>query len=747
MNSVTTSKRGKSSSRQGNKHRENIADDSSDTEAETYTYQSEYSSIDDNKLLTEILTRTLEETTECIDTQSLLSQSVAVRPLASAQPLASRYGVFTLHSIPSRSPICELRGEIISQEEYKETPMNQYALIGVPKPFVFFESTNNLCVDARRFGNDARFVRRSCDPNASIELVRFKSDKMPHFIIVSSRSVKSGNEITLPWDFDLNHPAHTIKSAKDEPLDFNDEERAHLSEICNAIMTHAECSCTDTSTCLFARMKRLSKPTADSAGSPNSTSSAQSKRRKISSADPEPEFASGVKPEDIDSKISSREERKIREMIARFERMEEQEKAKQRKGRVGKRSSSEGLEESESPKAVSSEVLQVPATVQAKKGRQPSRVQRQKQAKSTQNGNIRVQKTALLRTSQDSTLLLSPRRFAKTSLLTLNEGLIGLKRKWLAEFRKRMTKANANQEHSPNWRQPKEKLETSEKNDSIIHENSTESLNDPVNKESKTDEEAVSVSMETDDSLFQNHAIRTGRDEQKVRDTVNQTGILEQTVELEEMKIEMARRASLERDTRDVWRVDSEDVAQNAEDFRMPISKSYSTGSAVEPFSVYKSNSHAFSSIDQVSDQSQPAFTSDQRLTPRPAQLQTTNLSRGASIITPTSSGPSAGLLSTPLPQSPQSQLQLQPQPQPQQLPRAPMKSESPKSQVKKMSLSEYRKVRASHTTQHDGPDNETKKESPSVSVVASQDHWKNVREDGDNGTTSGPLLSAKGTA
>jgi hypothetical protein len=30
---------------------------------------------------------------------------------------------------------------------------------------------DNICVDARTFGNDARFIRRSCEPNSSVVLV------------------------------------------------------------------------------------------------------------------------------------------------------------------------------------------------------------------------------------------------------------------------------------------------------------------------------------------------------------------------------------------------------------------------------------------------------------------------------------------------------------------------------------------------------------------------------------------------
>lgn len=52
-----------------------------------------------------------------------------------------------------------------------------------PYPFVLFYSKFNdveMCVDARTFGNDARFIRRSCTPNAEVSHQAFlKSQCLP----------------------------------------------------------------------------------------------------------------------------------------------------------------------------------------------------------------------------------------------------------------------------------------------------------------------------------------------------------------------------------------------------------------------------------------------------------------------------------------------------------------------------------------------------------------------------------------
>lgn len=44
-------------------------------------------------------------------------------------------------------------------------------LVPRPYPFVLFYSKFDgleMCVDARNFGNEARFIRRSCTPNAEV---------------------------------------------------------------------------------------------------------------------------------------------------------------------------------------------------------------------------------------------------------------------------------------------------------------------------------------------------------------------------------------------------------------------------------------------------------------------------------------------------------------------------------------------------------------------------------------------------
>lgn len=71
-------------------------------------------------------------------------------------------------------------------------------------PFVLFykpcAEEEPVCVDAREYGNEARFVRRSCRPNAHVEHV--VQNGLLHLYLVSSRDIPRGHELTIPFDFD-----------------------------------------------------------------------------------------------------------------------------------------------------------------------------------------------------------------------------------------------------------------------------------------------------------------------------------------------------------------------------------------------------------------------------------------------------------------------------------------------------------------------------------------------------------------
>lgn len=72
-----------------------------------------------------------------------------------------------------------------------------------PEPFSFFHQVprNGMCIsiDLRKYGNEARFVRRSCKPNAEIRSVIGKGTM--HAYIVTRKNVELDEEITVAHEF------------------------------------------------------------------------------------------------------------------------------------------------------------------------------------------------------------------------------------------------------------------------------------------------------------------------------------------------------------------------------------------------------------------------------------------------------------------------------------------------------------------------------------------------------------------
>ncbi|KAF4789456.1 hypothetical protein TURU_150716 [Turdus rufiventris] len=133
--------------------------------------------------------------------------------------------------------IIEYRGKVMLRQQFE---VNGH-FFKKPYPFVLFYSKFNgveMCVDARTFGNDARFIRRSCTPNAEgkqVVVVLWKSGKaqyetravkqafpygefgiiinrvrhviadgMIHLCIYAVATIAKDTEVTIAFDYEYN---------------------------------------------------------------------------------------------------------------------------------------------------------------------------------------------------------------------------------------------------------------------------------------------------------------------------------------------------------------------------------------------------------------------------------------------------------------------------------------------------------------------------------------------------------------
>nr|XP_055046619.1 inactive histone-lysine N-methyltransferase 2E [Misgurnus anguillicaudatus] len=115
-----------------------------------------------------------------------------------------------VRDLAADSLIIEYRGKVMLRQQFEA---NGY-FFKRPYPFVLFYSKFDgleMCVDARSFGNEARFIRRSCTPNAEVRHVI--EDGMLHLYIYSLRSILKGSEITIGFDYDYGSCKYKVDCA------------------------------------------------------------------------------------------------------------------------------------------------------------------------------------------------------------------------------------------------------------------------------------------------------------------------------------------------------------------------------------------------------------------------------------------------------------------------------------------------------------------------------------------------------
>ncbi|KAL0977853.1 hypothetical protein UPYG_G00162180 [Umbra pygmaea] len=106
--------------------------------------------------------------------------------------------------------VIEYRGKVMLKQQFE---VNGH-FFKKPYPFVLFYSNFNeveICVDARTFGNDARFIRRSCTPNAEVRHMIFEG--MIHLCIYTITKVTKDTEVTIGFDYEFNSCNYKVDCA------------------------------------------------------------------------------------------------------------------------------------------------------------------------------------------------------------------------------------------------------------------------------------------------------------------------------------------------------------------------------------------------------------------------------------------------------------------------------------------------------------------------------------------------------
>ncbi|CAK7203646.1 SET domain-containing protein 3 [Sporothrix eucalyptigena] len=164
-------------------------------------------------------------------------------------------------------PLMELNGQIGFQKDYCAIPANRYEELSCPLPFVFFHPQLPLYIDTRREGSLARYVRRSCRPNAVLDTFLSGGTEY-HFWLVSDKPIDADEQITIPWEFMLPSDAKARvfrllglsddDSANQEEFEVPEDEYTNIARWVSAVLSrYGGCACDLGPECGFARFHRL----------------------------------------------------------------------------------------------------------------------------------------------------------------------------------------------------------------------------------------------------------------------------------------------------------------------------------------------------------------------------------------------------------------------------------------------------------------------------------------------------------
>jgi hypothetical protein len=290
------------------------------------------------------------------------------------------------HAIEKDVPLIELNGQIGIQKDYCDDPENRWPELSSPLPFVFFHPMLPIYIDTRKEGSRARYVRRSCKPNAVVDTYLSGGSEY-HFWLVSDRKIAPNEQITIPWDFrlpktDMLRMLQLLGLGDEEsnPLpEFDPNEVDKYQTIASWIYTilseYGGCACDLGDGCAFYRFhrtyinrsqpkangtrKKSRKPKANNI-SPTSTGHATnsrapsegqgddgaddsgSSRSKPPSRDLTPAQQGSFDTLGVLTELTDREKRKVQMVEDTFRRMEQQQPPRKKKRTSDGTSSSTG---------------------------------------------------------------------------------------------------------------------------------------------------------------------------------------------------------------------------------------------------------------------------------------------------------------------------------------------------------------------------------------------------------------------
>ncbi|OWB68091.1 hypothetical protein B5S30_g3462 [[Candida] boidinii] len=196
----------------------------------------------------------------------------------------SKLGLYTLKSLSKNDEIIIMNGEIEMKQNYIDERWNHYKTLGCPKPSVFFHPHLPIVFDLRGFGNFSRFIRKSCNPNCEIKTY-ILDDGSIKFGLVAKRSINQSTELTLPWEWDVDHPIREIIEGKSfENIQIR--RKVELMKSIGLLLDLCECADSNLNDCYLQVVRKassyLQRSTRKSGSSSNGNDNSNTKADEIS---------------------------------------------------------------------------------------------------------------------------------------------------------------------------------------------------------------------------------------------------------------------------------------------------------------------------------------------------------------------------------------------------------------------------------------------------------------------------------
>ncbi|KAI0743171.1 hypothetical protein C8Q80DRAFT_1273710 [Daedaleopsis nitida] len=167
------------------------------------------------------------------------------------------YAIHATEPIPSSKFIAPYPSTIIPTATYLRDPLNAYAHLGMPKPFVhLFGPPLDVALDARTTGDHSRYVRSGCRPNAILRPIFCPTnakdskaeDDAIKFGIFALRDLKANEEVVLGWEWDDGNVVHHLPALIHSPFEYPPHQihhfRAQMTSMLHTLSsTFTTCAC------------------------------------------------------------------------------------------------------------------------------------------------------------------------------------------------------------------------------------------------------------------------------------------------------------------------------------------------------------------------------------------------------------------------------------------------------------------------------------------------------------------------